>query len=262
MPVDTGPVASRRKNRFRRDDIELVQAPLAHAAVTRHGTRATVDGLDLHTPQALAAQLELIDHNVQRGDGGGLLVQQRLHLFCRRLGQGQPGQSGIHPPGPGPRRLAVFDVAIELLGIHIGTPCQALARPAHHHVGEFSAAKGQLARAHCKARRQVGQRSAPTGNGIPTRAGRRRAHRRRFTRQVGSCGLRQHVAPGVHIQAGHVDVGHHAFIGHWRGFIAGQAHRNAPAQHPWLGPGHVAHIDDRSNPRNIQLHLVQLPQRV
>ena len=86
----------------------------------------------------LAAQFEIVDHDVQRRNVDRLTLQQLADRVGILFGQGQPRQSRIDTPGIGRGRSAPFQVTAQLLCIERDAPIAwfGCSRDAGDHLGQ------------------------------------------------------------------------------------------------------------------------------
>jgi hypothetical protein len=90
--------------------------------VRRRGRRhVAVHGLDLQPAELLAAQLELIDHHVQRRDVGRRLRQQGAVVAAAGR-DAQPRQPRRYLAGAAVGAFAVLDAPGQLARLHLGAP--------------------------------------------------------------------------------------------------------------------------------------------
>ncbi|EKD98487.1 MAG: hypothetical protein ACD_23C00409G0001, partial [uncultured bacterium] len=165
---------------------------------------------DFHTPEFAITQFEIVHHDIQCGQGTGLLVQQGLKLRGGTLGQFHARQTGKQAA----RRvvtgtcLPVFDIAIEFAGVQVGTPGGTVARAPHHHVVQCAPLHGERMGTHGNGGGQIVLRHArrravwPDSDGGGCRG------------CFGDGGLCQHLFPGIHIHLLCTNVGRHAVHRH------------------------------------------------
>ena len=243
--VEQGPVATRGEAGFGCEDVEPGKTPFALRPIA-----APVAGLHLHAAQAPAAQLEVVHDDVQRRQGPGLLIEQRLdlaHVTLRHVHPREPGKEqpvGVFEAA----RLAVFEIAVELGGVEVGAPCGALAQGAGHDVVQRPALQREFAGAHGHGGGQV----------VLRHTGRPRCRGGRGSTRCGPAagGLRQHIVPGVHIDFSLADIGRHALGGHRCGLARRQTDTDRPPKHAGLRCAHVPHIGCRPHRPQIQRDLV------
>ena len=94
-------------------------------------------------PRRLAAQLEVVDDDVERGNRRRLRIEQAFDALDLALGQAQARQAREHAAGAdaggtAPRR-PVFEIALELVGADVGAPELGLLREAGGDVGRADA---------------------------------------------------------------------------------------------------------------------------
>ncbi len=216
------PVAGGRQPGFGHHEVEPVQPPFAHPR-----RAAAVDRFDLHPTQSPAAQAELFNGDVKGGHAAGLL-QDLLHLPRRPRREVQAGQPCKNAAAARRTRLAVFDIPIQFFRIDVGAPQAALARCAHHHVVEAAPVDDQPLASQAQGGGQVAQAGAVDWD-------RRIAHG-----HPGGGGER--ALPGLRVQQGCLQVGHHARRRQGRALAAAHPHTDAAAQHAGFGAGDVAFV--------------------
>jgi hypothetical protein len=89
------PGAARAELRFGHRQVELGQLPLAAAV----GARRAIRCLDLEPAEVAAAQLEVVDDDVERRDRRRLCVEQPFDPFDFALGQAQAREAAVDPAG-------------------------------------------------------------------------------------------------------------------------------------------------------------------